>query len=53
LESQPVGRPWLQWRVVDAADGLPADGRIEVADHLDHQPWPEASTIELHAEEPA
>ena len=53
LESQPVGKPWLQWRVVDAADGLQADGRIVVADLLDHQPWPEASTIELHAEEPA
>ncbi|MET0737927.1 MAG: DUF3556 domain-containing protein, partial [Acidimicrobiales bacterium] len=47
LESQPVGKPWLQWRVVDAADGLQADGRIVVADLLDHQPWPAADSIDL------
>lgn len=40
LESQPMGRPWVHWRIVDAADGLVDEGRILVADLLDHQPWP-------------
>jgi hypothetical protein len=40
LESQPVGKPWMHWRIVDAADGQLDEGRIVVADLLDHQPWP-------------
>ena len=47
LESQPVGKPWMQWRVVDAADGPQAEGRILVADLLDHQPWPDEGAIDL------
>jgi hypothetical protein len=49
LESQPVGRPWMHWRIVDAAEGLVDEGRIVVADLLDHQPWPEDGAIDVHA----
>jgi len=47
LESQPLGRPWMDWRVVDAADGLVDEGRIVVRDLLDHQPWPEEGAIDV------
>ena len=49
LESQPFHQPWMHWRVVDAADGLVDEGRILVADLLDHQPWPEEGAIDVHA----
>jgi hypothetical protein len=49
LESQPFGKPWLHWRIVDAADGQLDEGHIRVADLLDHQPWPEDGSIEVHA----
>jgi hypothetical protein len=48
LESQPVGKPWLHWRILDAADGLQEEGRVVVADLLDHQPWPEAGAVDVH-----
>ena len=48
----PSGKPWVHWRIVDAADGLVEEGRIVVADLLDHQPWPEEGSIDLHAVEP-
>ena len=38
----------MHWRVLDAADGLQAEGRVVVADLLAHQPWPEAGAIDLH-----
>ena len=53
LESQPAGKPWMHWRVIDAADGLQAEGRVVVADLLAHQPWPETGAIDLHRMEPA
>ena len=40
LESQPMGRADMHWRIVDAADGLIDQGHIAVADLLAHQPWP-------------
>jgi len=46
LESQPINKPWMQWRIVDAADGRIAEGRILVADLLTHQPWPEDEAIQ-------
>jgi hypothetical protein len=49
LESQPAGKPWMHWRIADAADGLLDEGRIVVADLLDHQPWPEDGAIDVHA----
>lgn len=47
LESQPINRPWMHWRIVDAAEGLVDEGRIVVRDLLGHQPWPEGD-IPLH-----
>jgi len=49
LESQPLAKPWMHWRIVDAADGLVDEGRIVTADLLDHQPWPDEATIGTHA----
>ena len=49
VESQPLGKPWVHWRIVDAADGRLDEGHIRVADLLDHQPWPEEGSIEVHA----
>ena len=53
LESQPAGKPWMHWRILDAADGLQAEGRVVVADLLGHQPWPDDGAIDLHRMEPA
>ncbi len=53
LESQPLGRPWMHWRVVDAADGTLSEGRVVVADLLGHQPWPGDGAIDPHRLEPA
>ena len=49
LESQPAGKPWMHWRIVDAADGLVDQGHIRTTDLLDHQPWPTGPDIALHA----
>lgn len=47
LESQPFHRPWMHWRIVDAAEGQVAEGRIRVADLLDHQPVPAPGAIDV------
>jgi hypothetical protein len=39
VESQPIQRHAHHWRIVDAADGLGAQGHVEVRDLLDLQPW--------------
>lgn len=39
IEGQPMGRAWLQWRIVDAASGQLESGRAQVADFCDLQPW--------------
>ncbi len=49
LESQPINRPWLHWRIVDAATGLVEEGRIRVADLRDHQPWPAPDSVDVGA----
>ena len=41
VESQPFGRPHMDWRIVDAHDGQRESGRISVRALLDRQPWPE------------
>lgn len=51
LESQPFQRPTLRWRYVDAATGVIASGTVHAADLLDHQPFPEPGTIDLHLDE--
>jgi hypothetical protein len=39
LESQPALQSTMHWRIVDAADGLVAEGCIDVRELLDVQPW--------------
>lgn len=41
VESQPMFRPHLDYRIVDAATGLFERGRISVEALLEGQPWPE------------
>lgn len=40
VESQPFGRPYHQWRIVDAKDGLLEKGQTAVDDLMTRQPWP-------------
>ena len=39
IEAQPFFEKTMHWRIVDAADGLIAEGHVVVADLLDIQPW--------------
>lgn len=39
LESQPIHRQRMEWRVSDAATGPIDSGHIEIGDLLDLQPW--------------
>lgn len=39
MESQPLGHPTQQYRIVDAADGLIEEGEVDVADMVARQPW--------------
>lgn len=41
VESQPLGRPHVHYRILDAHDGQRASGQIAVRDLEDRQPWPE------------
>lgn len=47
LESQPMGRPWQHWRIVDAAEGLVEQGHVVVADLLHHQPCPDEGALDV------
>lgn len=40
VESQPFFGPTMHWRVLDAVDGVIAEGRTRLDDYLDVQPWP-------------
>jgi hypothetical protein len=40
VESQPLWRPRLAWRVVDAREGELARGEVEVKELLGLDPWP-------------
>jgi hypothetical protein len=44
VESQPLVRPWLHWRIADAKTGRLDEGRIAIRDLEALQPWgiPEA-----------
>jgi hypothetical protein len=46
VESQPLGRPWLRWRIADAKTGQLAEGRIAIRELLKLQPW---STDQYHS----
>jgi hypothetical protein len=39
IESQPFLEPTMHWRIVDAAAGLMAEGRVATVDLLTIQPW--------------
>lgn len=48
LESQPIHRPWQEYRIVDAATGTVEKGRIQVVDMVRRQPWLDGdSSIEV------
>ena len=40
VESQPLFRPTMQWKVVDAVTGLVAAGETDLRAMRDVQPWP-------------
>lgn len=40
VESQPMGRPHLDWRIVDAQDGQLDAGRISIDELMELQPYP-------------
>ena len=42
VESQPMGRPLLHWRIHDAADGLLEEGHVDVRGLVSRQPWERA-----------
>lgn len=39
VESQPLGRPTLHYRIVDARSGLLEEGRADVRELRTFQPW--------------
>lgn len=40
VESQPLFGPTMHWRVYDAVKGKIAEGKTQMADYTEHQPWP-------------
>ncbi|MEL6650409.1 MAG: DUF3556 domain-containing protein, partial [Bacteroidota bacterium] len=44
VESQPMARPHLDWRIVDAAEGPIAKGRITIKELRKLQPYPRSSS---------
>ena len=46
VESQPLFGPTMHWRVYDAASGKLAEGKTQLADYKDHQPWPVGDVAE-------
>ena len=43
VESQPMGRSTLHYRIADAKSGLREQGHVEVSDLLKRQPWLESA----------
>ena len=43
VESQPLNRPTLKWRIVDANSGMIQSGESSVAQLGQQQPWPSAN----------
>jgi hypothetical protein len=44
VESQPMGRPTMSYRIVDAATGLQEKGTMSVKDMLEWHPWKEETS---------
>lgn len=42
IESQPLGRKDIAYRIADAATGTIEAGRVKVDDIIDRQPWDES-----------
>ncbi|MBX2875071.1 MAG: DUF3556 domain-containing protein [Saprospiraceae bacterium] len=40
VESQPLFKPYMAWKIVDAKDGVIETGKTNVKALLDLQPWP-------------
>lgn len=40
VESQPLFKPYMAWKIVDAKDGVVETGKANVKALLDLQPWP-------------
>jgi Transmembrane protein of unknown function (DUF3556) len=50
VEPEPLGRPKLPWRIVDAASGLVASGELSVAELRARQPWTTTATTATKAD---
>ncbi len=46
VESQPLFDPTMHWRVFDAATGKLAEGKTQLLEYLEHQPWPTGEVAE-------
>ncbi|MEL6251270.1 MAG: DUF3556 domain-containing protein [Bacteroidota bacterium] len=46
VESQPLGIPFMNWRIWDAKDGLIEEGQVGIDNIVDLQPWPEENQFE-------
>ena len=46
VESQPLFGPTMHWRVYDPVKGKIAEGKTQMADYTDHQPWPVGDVAE-------
>ena len=42
VESQPLFKPYMEWQIFDAKDGLLEKGKANVKDLTTRQPWPTA-----------
>lgn len=40
VESQPLFQPYMEWKIVDAKDGIVETGRVNVKALTELQPWP-------------
>lgn len=49
VESQPLGIPYMNWRIWDAKDGKLAEGQIAIENLMDLQPWPETDILSTSA----
>jgi len=45
VESQPLGIPYMNWRIWDAKDGQLDEGQIAIDNLMDLQPWPESDVL--------
>jgi hypothetical protein len=46
IESQPLFKPVMEWKIYDAATGLVDEGTTDLKPMLDQQPWPTGAFAE-------